>query len=109
MREPVADAVKAQDPHRIGADAEIGGVAEADQAGITEDQIEADGGDGEDHHAREEAGVERRVERGGNHGHQSQCEQGDRRRNGSGGEAHQRPRGGNRPCGRTNKTAAIRM
>src|SRR4051794_6512271 len=109
MDEAVADPVKAQDADGIGADAEIGGVAEADEPGIAEGQIEAHRGDREDHHAGEKAGIERRVENRGERRHHGQSGEAERHCRGSAAEPHQRPRGGNRPCGRTNSTTAIRI
>ena len=63
MDKAVGDAVKAEDADRIGADAEIGGVAEADEAAVPQDQIEAERGDRKDHHAGEQPDIKRRVGR----------------------------------------------
>ena len=59
----VADAVEAEDADRVGADAEVGGVAERDQAAVAEDQVEAHRGDGEDQDAPRQVEVERLAER----------------------------------------------
>ena len=55
----VEDAVEAEDADRIGADADVGGVAEGDEAAVAEDQVEAHRGDGEDHDPPREVEVER--------------------------------------------------
>ena len=55
----IVDAVDAGNADRVGADAEIGGVTEAQHAAIAHDQIEAERGDGEDHNAGEQVDVDR--------------------------------------------------
>ena len=113
MDKAVGDAVKAEDADRIGADAEIDGVAEADEAAVPQDQIEAERGDRKDHHAGEQPDIKRRVGRRRNARHQRQRGEADERRDPSSANRHQRPGhrplGGKRPCGRMNSTAAIRI
>src|SRR5438874_2381688 len=57
------DAVESEDADRVGTEAEIRGVTERHHAAVTEDQVEAGCGDGEDHHAPYEVDVERLAER----------------------------------------------
>ena len=52
VHEAVRDAAQHQRADNVGAGAEIGGVAEAQQAAVAQDEVEADGEDAEDGHPR---------------------------------------------------------
>ena len=125
LHEGVADAVAHQDADRIGADAEEGGVAEADERAVAEDEVERHRGDAEDHDAQDERqDVALAAMAGEGRGDGEEPEQDDgqdvaapprragRRRDrdlrGLGGKAGHRFTG-KRPVGRKNRTAAIRM
>ena len=56
----VVEPVALDQPRRIGADAEPGAVAERDQPGVADAEVEPHRGDGERHHHG--AGVERQAE-----------------------------------------------
>jgi hypothetical protein len=55
-------AVEGENAYRVAADAEVGGVAEGHQPAVAEDQIEAGGRDGEDHHTAQKVDVIRLPE-----------------------------------------------
>ena len=94
-----------EDPDRIGADAEVGRVAEGHHAAVAEDQVEADRGDGEDHHAAQQVEVKRLLEERSCRRHRSESQQQR--------DQHMVPRDqvepleGNNPSGRKASTPAI--
>jgi hypothetical protein len=51
----VADAVRAEDADRIGAEPDEGRVTERDERAVADQQVERERRDGEDHHARHQA------------------------------------------------------
>jgi hypothetical protein len=79
MDEAIRDAVKGEYPDCVGADPEIGRVSEADEAGIAEDQVEAQRGNREDHHACEYLDVKGCIGGGGDRRHQRQRGERDQR------------------------------
>ena len=94
-----------QDGGRVGADAEIGGVAEADHAGHTDQKIEAHGENGERGDLGQQLvaeGADQRP-RGNRRDHQRQRQEACRARR----RGHGVWRAGNKPWGRTRSTAAI--
>ncbi len=96
----------------VGADADIGRVAEANHAAVAENQIQADRGDTEDQRPAQQVEVKRlpdpfEKERRGRQ--QDQDQRIDAARDGRGQGDHLAPAGGNSPCGRNASTAAIRM
>src|SRR3954464_9201005 len=68
----IRDAVEGEDAHRVGADAEIRGMAEGHQSAIAEDQVQARRGDGEDHDPPHEIDIERLADR--IHGRWQRCQ-----------------------------------
>ena len=91
------------DGDRVGAEAEIGGVTEAHHAAVAENEIEAHGGDGEDHDPPEEIEVEGLVQRRRRaHGHQRQRDEADADGDAAGPRVPwlSPERAGNSPCGR---------
>ncbi len=105
MGEAVGETEGDRDADRVRADAEEGGVAEADHPAIAEDDVERQRGDGEDHDAGGEIDVEALVQRPGRQRHQrEEDERGER--DGTAARGH-RVRGGNSPRGRKNRMAAI--
>ena len=98
----VGDAVEAEDAHGIGANAEIGGMAEGHQPAVAEDQVQADGGDGEDQDAPRQVDVVRLAERG----HERRQGHEEHRRD----APEDQPRShrfANKPAGLTARTTAI--
>src|SRR5262249_18019023 len=92
--------------HRVGADPEVRGVPERQEAGVAEEQVEAEGGDGED----QPVGQEHRLVRGHHEGqdgeHGEDGHRPPRRAARRPPRAHARP---NSPAGRMRRTmAAIR-
>src|SRR4030095_6043483 len=100
--------VERRDGDGIGAEAQVGGVTEADHAAVAEDEIEAHGGDGEDHDPPEEIEVEGVVEDGGEGRAQGQRDEADADGDRTRPRVHDQPRtAGNNPCGRKKSTAAM--
>src|SRR2546429_82375 len=89
--------------------AEVGGVAEADQAAKAQDESEADRRDREDHDPPEQIEIEGLVGQRGDHGHEAERQQAGHQRERARPGAHQPRTAGNNPWGRKKRTAAIRM
>jgi hypothetical protein len=116
--------MRSEDADRIAAKPEKGRMAEADQRAVAKDKVQRQGRQRKDHHAGQQAErVFLRPEHGGEGQRQQRREQqqgqpltGEKaarreaslgRKRGDPGLAHLRT--GNRPAGRKNSTAAIRM
>src|SRR5712671_3226757 len=108
LHEPGRYAFLGQDADHIAAEAEIGGMAETHHAAVTQNEVEAGGGEGEDDDAGEQS--EREELAGQDHIDRQQRKKDEQRtdHDTAGGEEHAHFRStGNRPCGRRTRTMAI--
>src|SRR5207244_4635349 len=108
LDEAAVDPVEGRDRYGVGPDAQVRRVAEADHAAEAQDEIEADGGDGEDHDPPEQVQIEGLIGERGHHRDEAEDQEaGDERERARG--AHQLRTAGNSPWGRKKSTTAIRM
>ncbi len=124
MRVTIGDAVETQDADRIGADPDVESMAETDHRAVTENEIQAERREREDHHPGDQRYIERLSGEAGDNRYEGE-QQDDREAN----SCPSRERGaaiqpsasrrrpvthdypcftGNNPAGRTASTTAIR-
>ena len=75
MEIAVVDLVISRYPDGIGTDADVGRMTEADHPAVAQDQVEADGSDGQDHESRRQ--VEKESVVGQVHDDRHQCQHHD--------------------------------
>ena len=106
MQISVVDPVMREHPDGVSADAEIGGVPERDHSAVTEDEIQAQRRDREDHDAPHEVEIKGLVGERRDRRHRGEEHEARRQHDRAPAGIHERA--GKRPCGLSASTIAIK-